>query len=125
MRSPGEMGFRSDSIMQASQPTAQQVAKTLPYLRRYARALTGNQQSGDSFVQATLEAVVADPSLLNSELPPRVAVYLAFQRIFDRDRKSVVSGKSVSVSVDLGGRCIIKKKKSMYNSVQKRNDQIK
>src|SRR3546814_14042975 len=83
MRSPGEMGVRSDSIMQASQPTAQQVAKTLPYLRRYARALTGNQQSGDSFVQATLEAVVADPSLLNSELPPRVAVYLAFQRIFD------------------------------------------
>src|SRR3546814_15576775 len=26
------------------------------------------------------------------------------------DRKSVVSGKSVSVRVDLGGRCIIKKK---------------
>src|SRR3546814_14752428 len=29
----------------------------------------------------------------------------------DRDRKSVVSGKSVSVRVDLGGRRIIKKKK--------------
>src|SRR3546814_17389011 len=28
-----------------------------------------------------------------------------------RDRKSVVSGKSVSVRVDLGGRCIIKTKK--------------
>src|SRR3546814_17714109 len=39
------------------------------------------------------------------------------QRLFgvagggDRDRKSVVSGKSVSVRVDLGGRRIIKKKK--------------
>src|SRR3546814_16058412 len=30
------------------------------------------------------------------------------------DRKSVVSGKSVSVSVDLGGRRIIKKKKIPY-----------
>src|SRR3546814_12019364 len=29
----------------------------------------------------------------------------------NRDRKSVVSGKSVSVRVDLGGRSIIKKKK--------------
>src|SRR3546814_1910978 len=29
----------------------------------------------------------------------------------DRDRKSVVEGKSVSVRVDLGGRRIIKKKK--------------
>src|SRR3546814_11945678 len=30
------------------------------------------------------------------------------------DRKSVVSGKSVSVRVDLGGRRIIKKKKQQY-----------
>src|SRR3546814_14927750 len=30
----------------------------------------------------------------------------------DKDRKSVVSGKSVYVSVDLGGRRIIKKKKN-------------
>src|SRR3546814_15437028 len=29
----------------------------------------------------------------------------------ERDRKSVVSGKSVSVRVDLGGRVVIKKKK--------------
>src|SRR3546814_11344993 len=31
--------------------------------------------------------------------------------IFEKDRKSVVQGKSVSVRVDLGGRRIIKKKK--------------
>src|SRR3546814_20076738 len=31
--------------------------------------------------------------------------------ITDQDRKSVVSGKSVSVRVDLGGRRILKKKK--------------
>src|SRR3546814_18333456 len=32
------------------------------------------------------------------------------------DRKSVVSGKSVSVRVDLGGRRIIRKKKHVYNT---------
>src|SRR3546814_7994480 len=35
---------------------------------------------------------------------------VALQVIADPDRKSVVSGKSVSVRVDLGGRRIIKKK---------------
>src|SRR3546814_20719035 len=36
---------------------------------------------------------------------------MAFLQLFARDRKSVVSGKRVSVRVDLGGRRIIKKKK--------------
>src|SRR3546814_19397022 len=39
------------------------------------------------------------------------------------DRKSVVSGKSVSVRVDLGGRRIIKKKKKM--NALKRNNNIR
>src|SRR3546814_18656931 len=34
----------------------------------------------------------------------------------DRDRKSVVTGKSVSGRVDLGGRRIIKKKKNRDNT---------
>ena len=33
----------------------EQIAKNLPYLRRYARALTGSQATGDAFVRATLE----------------------------------------------------------------------
>src|SRR3546814_13492385 len=46
-----------------------------------------------------------------------IPIALAQQLLVDlagrgqRDRKSVVSGKSVSVRVDLGGRSIIKKKK--------------
>src|SRR3546814_14269826 len=34
-----------------------------------------------------------------------------------KDRKSVVEGKSVSVSVDLGGRRIIKKTKTEYKTI--------
>src|SRR3546814_14690465 len=39
--------------------------------------------------------------------------------IFGSDRKSVVSGKSVSVRVDLGGRRIIKKKKNKLEAKKK------
>jgi len=41
---------------------SQAIAAQLPYLRRLARALTGNQRIGDVYVQAALEALVADPS---------------------------------------------------------------
>jgi DNA-directed RNA polymerase specialized sigma24 family protein len=37
-------------------PNSSAVAQYLPFLRRYARALTGNQASGDAYVAATLEA---------------------------------------------------------------------
>ena len=30
----------------------------LPYLRRYARALSGSQKSGDAYVRAVLETLV-------------------------------------------------------------------
>src|SRR3546814_8006192 len=63
--------------------TSQQVAKSLPYLRRYARALTGSPTSGDNFVKATLEAIIAEPEMLEADPRPRVALYKAFQRIYD------------------------------------------
>jgi hypothetical protein len=37
------------------------IAPQLPLLRRYARALSGSQASGDSHVVAMLEQLVADP----------------------------------------------------------------
>ena len=44
------------------------VAAHLPYLRRHARALTGAQETGDRYAIATLEAIVADPSVLGGGL---------------------------------------------------------
>lgn len=54
----------------------------LPYLRRYARALTGSQRSGDNYVRACLEAIIASEDLVDRNLPPRVALYTAFHRIW-------------------------------------------
>jgi DNA-directed RNA polymerase specialized sigma24 family protein len=52
-------------------PKSQLVAQHVPYLRRYARALTGSQASGDSYVVAALEALVKEPTVLGEDLNPR------------------------------------------------------
>ena len=59
-----------------------QVAANLPYLRRYARALTGSQHTGDAFVRATLEAALADQSLKDSLSGGRVPLYKAFNKVW-------------------------------------------
>jgi CheY-like chemotaxis protein len=55
----------------------------LPFLRRYARALTGSQASGDAYVAATLEALIADPSVIKEDSGSRVALYRLFTRIWN------------------------------------------
>ena len=59
------------------------VAQFLPFLRRYGRALTGSQASGDAYIVASLEALVADPSLIEGDCGPRVALYQLFTRIWN------------------------------------------
>jgi CheY-like chemotaxis protein len=60
----------------------QNLAPHLPFLRRYARALTGNQESGDAYIRASLEALVASPDKMNSEGDPRVALYRFFHVVW-------------------------------------------
>lgn len=67
----------------ADRDIALQVTAELPFLRRYARALTGSQPSGDRYAAATLEAILADRSLLHdAEFGPRVALFRAFQSVW-------------------------------------------
>jgi DNA-directed RNA polymerase specialized sigma24 family protein/CheY-like chemotaxis protein len=58
------------------------IGQNLPYLRRHARALTGSQQEGDRYAILTLEAILADLSLFDEGLSPRVALYKVFQSIW-------------------------------------------
>src|SRR4030095_3419706 len=53
---------------------AHAIAEHLPYLRRYARALCGTQKSGDAYVRACLETIVADPSVIGGGTHQRVEV---------------------------------------------------
>jgi DNA-directed RNA polymerase specialized sigma24 family protein/CheY-like chemotaxis protein len=61
---------------------AEQVGADLPYLRRYARALSGSQSTGDAYVRATLEAALADDALRDEIGQGRVPLYAAFTRIW-------------------------------------------
>lgn len=64
-------------------PTSPTVAQHLPYLRRYARALSGSQASGDAYVAATLEALIQDPKVLEGPSSPRIALYRLFTKIWN------------------------------------------
>ncbi|MGQ3356145.1 MAG: response regulator [Phreatobacter sp.] len=61
---------------------AAEIAPHLPYLRRFARALSGTQAGGDSYVVATLEALVADPSSFPRDIPARIALYRIFLKLW-------------------------------------------
>jgi DNA-directed RNA polymerase specialized sigma24 family protein len=60
------------------------VATHLPYLRRFARAVTGSQTSGDAYVAAMLEALIEDLSLFSDTGNDRVSLYRLFVQIFER-----------------------------------------
>lgn len=59
------------------------ISPEVPFLRRYARALTGSQESGDAYVVATIEAMVADPQIFPTDLPPRIGLYRTFIKIWN------------------------------------------
>jgi len=63
----------------------------LPYLRRYARALSGSQASGDAYVAATLEALIQDPKVLDTTASTRIALYRLFTKIWN---SVALNGKS-------------------------------
>ena len=62
---------------------SQTVAQHLPYLRRYARAVSGSQASGDAYVAATLEALIQDPMVLDTTASTRIALYRLFSSIWN------------------------------------------
>jgi DNA-directed RNA polymerase specialized sigma24 family protein len=67
----------------------QQVAGHLPYLRRYARALTGSQSHGDALVRSTLEAVLVDDALRESLAGGKTALYHAFNRVWAEANRTI------------------------------------
>ncbi|TCO69554.1 response regulator [Rhodovulum euryhalinum] len=58
------------------------IGSELPYLRRYARALTGSQTSGDAYAAATLEAILANREVFALGLSPKTALFKVFNDIW-------------------------------------------
>jgi DNA-directed RNA polymerase specialized sigma24 family protein len=74
--------------------TSKVIAQYLPFLRRYARALTGSQKSGDSYVAAVLEALIEEPKNFPGEYEPRVALYRAFSKVWNSLAEKGLSDRS-------------------------------
>ena len=72
---------------------AQEISPHLPYLRRFARTLSGTQASGDAYVMATLEALIEAPSIFEKQLGERIALYRIFIKLWS----------SVSVNTETRG----------------------
>jgi DNA-directed RNA polymerase specialized sigma24 family protein len=60
----------------------QQLALQLPYLRRYARALTGSQSLGDAAVRETLEAILEAPDEWDETAQVKTELFRTFHRIW-------------------------------------------
>ncbi|MBK1666201.1 response regulator [Rhodospirillum rubrum] len=61
---------------------SQAVVHQLPFLRRYARALCGDQIAGDEIVKAVLEVIVADPRVIPDVTDLRVRLYQLFHKVW-------------------------------------------
>lgn len=69
---------------------ADRVGPLLPTLRRYARALSGSQGSGDTYVRAMLETLITDPREWNSAVSPRLAAFQLFHRVWSAIGQEIV-----------------------------------
>lgn len=60
------------------------ISGNLPYLRRYARALTGSQSTGDSFAAATLEAILEDTDSVSliGDMDGKVGLFRTFHVVW-------------------------------------------
>ncbi|MEM1133342.1 MAG: response regulator [Pseudomonadota bacterium] len=60
----------------------QELAPHLPFLRRYARAIAGEQQAGDAYVKSTLETIVEAPQQFPRDMGVKLGLYRTFQAIW-------------------------------------------
>ncbi len=58
------------------------IAPHLPFLRRFSRAVSGSQESGDAMVAAMLEAIIADAGIFPEASDDRIALYKVFAKLF-------------------------------------------
>lgn len=89
-------------------PISDRIGPHLPALRRYARALTGTQPSGDAYVAATLETILIDPSVMPEGEDDKARLFGLLSRIISslpvsmsRAAGSIVPG--AEVPFDLSG----------------------
>ncbi len=68
--------------MTTSQDFTAAISEALPFLRRYGRALTGDQDTGDRYAAATLEAVLEDRSVIDAASTVKTGLFKMFHTLW-------------------------------------------
>ena len=79
----------------------------LPYLRRYARAITGSQRLGDGAVRMVLEAVLAEPDVVDVDQPMRLEIYRLFHTIWHEDAFGEIAQRRPTELLDAQSRQLL------------------
>lgn len=66
---------------QAANKVSEAITKALPFLRRYARAVTGSQKRGDEWVRLCAEVVIQQPELVANAQDTKLGVFALFHRL--------------------------------------------
>jgi CheY-like chemotaxis protein len=83
---------------------AYQIAPHLPFLRRFSRALTGDQNSGDAYVAALLEAFITDPGSFESVPDTKLSLYRSFCQLWESVTLNLQDGRSTADWESSAGR---------------------
>jgi DNA-directed RNA polymerase specialized sigma24 family protein/CheY-like chemotaxis protein len=88
---------------------SEEILPHLPSLRRLARALTGSQNSGDSYVMAALQVLLDDPSALAKDMPPKIGLFQLLCGLWsslDINKRSdvMVAGAASTMETTVQGR---------------------
>ena len=70
------------------------LAPHIPFLRRYARALTGSQQSGDAYVRAALEALASGALDVDAVDRPRLAAFKLLHALWSGPGAALDAGEA-------------------------------
>src|SRR5579883_3131961 len=82
---------------------SQVIAPHLPTLRRFSRALSGSQESGDAYVVALLEALVENPEIFPTGIDPKIALYRLFLKIWNSVDANAFSNLNIEESEGVRG----------------------
>ena len=77
-----------------------QIIRHAPYLRRYARALTGSQAEGDILVQNMMEGLLSGAFELSPDLPVRTALYGALHASWREHTRSAGANAGEGLAAD-------------------------
>lgn len=87
--------------MKATKNMSEAISRTLPFLRRYARAVTGSQERGDEWVRLCAEVVLEQPELLAKAEDTKLGVFALFHRLQQPFGSLEETGGTNSVSARL------------------------